>query len=97
MIRTARTLSAALALLAGTAATAACVAQTAAQPAQPDAPFTLASLGHGISAAIDNPAAKAARSGSNAGFFIGPNACSFGRYLGSGAHLVILPNWCFRA
>jgi cyclase len=75
MIRTARTLSVALALLAGTAATAACAAQTAAQPAQkPDAPFTLAPLGHGISAAIDNPAAKTARSGSNAGFLIGPNA-----------------------
>ena len=75
MIRTARTLSVALALLAGTAATAACAPETAAQPAQqPDAPFTVAPLGHGISAAIDNPAAKANRSGSNAGFLIGPNA-----------------------
>jgi cyclase len=75
MIRTARTLSVALALLAGTAATAASAAQTAAQPAQQsDTPFTLAPLGHGISAAIDNPAAKTDRSGSNAGFLIGPNA-----------------------
>ena len=70
MIRTARTLSIALALLAGTAA--ACAAQTTAQ--QADAPFTLAPLGHGISAAIDNPAAKTASSGSNAGFLIGSNA-----------------------
>jgi hypothetical protein len=23
--------------------------------------------------------------------------CCFQNYLGSGAHLVILPNWCFRA
>ena len=74
MIRTARTLSVALALLAGTAATAACAAQTAQTAQQPDAPFTLAPLGDGISAAIDNPAAKTDRSGSNAGFLIGPNA-----------------------
>jgi cyclase len=73
MIRTARTLTVALALLA--AAAAACAAQTVAHSTQQTAaPFTLAPLGHGISAAIDNPAAKAARSGSNAGFLIGPNA-----------------------
>jgi hypothetical protein len=24
-------------------------------------------------------------------------SCCFANYLGSGAHLVILPNWCFRA
>jgi cyclase len=68
MIPAARTLSITLALFAGTAITVICVAQ------QPDAPFTLMPLGHGISAAIDNPAAKAARSGSNAGFLIGPDS-----------------------
>jgi cyclase len=68
MIPTARTLSAVLALVAVAAATAVCAAQ------RPNAPFTLAPLGHGISAAIDNPAAERARSGSNAGFLIGPNA-----------------------
>lgn len=34
-------------------------------------PFTLHDLGHGVWAAIDNPAAKAAQSGANAGFVIG--------------------------
>ena len=39
--------------------------------AQTPAPFTLHDLGHGVWAAIDNPAAKAAQSGANAGFVIG--------------------------
>lgn len=39
--------------------------------AQTPAPFTLHDLGHGVWAAIDNPAAKAAQSGANAGFIIG--------------------------
>lgn len=38
---------------------------------QAPAPFTLHDLGNGAWAAIDNPAAKAARSGANAGFVIG--------------------------
>jgi glyoxylase-like metal-dependent hydrolase (beta-lactamase superfamily II) len=41
--------------------------------AQTPEPFTLHPLDHGVSVAIDNPAAKQARSGSNAGFIIGPN------------------------
>jgi cyclase len=41
---------------------------------QTPAPFTLRELGHGAWAAIDNPAAKAAESGSNAGFVIGPSS-----------------------
>lgn len=41
--------------------------------AQTPAPFTLHDLGNGAWAAIDNPAAKFAQSGSNAGFVIGPN------------------------
>lgn len=68
MIPVARNLSTALALLAGAIATAACAAQ------QSEAPFTLVPLGQSVSAALDNPAAKAARSGSNAGFLIGPDA-----------------------
>lgn len=40
---------------------------------QSSAPFTLQELGHGAWAAIDNPAAKADQSGSNAGFVIGPD------------------------
>lgn len=39
--------------------------------AQTPVAFTLHELGHGAWAAIDNPAAKAAQSGSNAGFVIG--------------------------
>ncbi|MHB8540818.1 MAG: MBL fold metallo-hydrolase [Candidatus Acidiferrales bacterium] len=39
--------------------------------AQVPAPFTLHDLGHGAWAGIDNPAAKSARSGANAGFVIG--------------------------
>jgi cyclase len=39
---------------------------------QTAAPFQLQDLGHGAWAAIDNPAAKAERAGSNAGFVIGP-------------------------
>ncbi len=51
------------------------IAALAHQQAQPPsvAPFTLHDLGHGDWAAIDNPAAKAARSGANAGFVIGPD------------------------
>ncbi len=45
------------------------LARTAAL-AQTPAPFTLHDLGHGAWAAIDNPAAKAAQSGANAGFVI---------------------------
>jgi len=41
--------------------------------AQTPEPFSLHPLDHGVSVAIDNPAAKQARSGSNAGFIIGPN------------------------
>jgi cyclase len=41
---------------------------------QTAAPFTLQELGHGAWAAIDNPAAKADRAGSNAGFVIGPDS-----------------------
>ena len=41
---------------------------------QTPAPFTLQELGHGAWAAINNPAAKAAEAGSNAGFVIGPNS-----------------------
>ena len=40
--------------------------------AQSPAPFNLIPLDHGAWAAIDNPAAKEAQSGSNAGFVIGP-------------------------
>lgn len=43
-------------------------------PCQTAAPFTLHDLGHGAWAAIDNPAAKADQSGSNAGFVIGPES-----------------------
>ncbi|MHB8754029.1 MAG: MBL fold metallo-hydrolase [Candidatus Acidiferrales bacterium] len=39
--------------------------------AQAPTPFTLHDLGHGAWAGIDNPAAKSARSGANAGFVIG--------------------------
>ncbi|MGH9731132.1 MAG: hypothetical protein ACRD4A_05475, partial [Candidatus Acidiferrales bacterium] len=39
--------------------------------AQAPSAFTLHDLGNGAWAAIDNPAAKAARSGANAGFVIG--------------------------
>ncbi|HXT86516.1 MAG TPA: MBL fold metallo-hydrolase [Verrucomicrobiae bacterium] len=39
--------------------------------AQTPASFTLHDLGHGVWAAIDNPAAKSAQSGANAGFIIG--------------------------
>jgi len=46
-------------------------AQQQAQPPASVAPFTLHDLGHDDWAAIDNPAAKAARSGANAGFVIG--------------------------
>lgn len=42
--------------------------------AQTPAPFTLHDLGQGVWAAIDNPAAKAAQSGANAGFIIGDDA-----------------------
>src|SRR5579864_2379455 len=42
-----------------------------AQPPASIAPFTLRDLGNGAWAATDNPAAKAARSGANAGFVIG--------------------------
>ncbi len=38
------------------------------------APFTLHEVGPGVWAAIDNPAAKAARSGANAGFVIGSDS-----------------------
>jgi glyoxylase-like metal-dependent hydrolase (beta-lactamase superfamily II) len=41
--------------------------------AQTPEPFTLRPLDHGVWVAIDNPAAKQARSGSNAGFIVGPN------------------------
>jgi glyoxylase-like metal-dependent hydrolase (beta-lactamase superfamily II) len=41
---------------------------------QTASPFTLQDLGHGAWAAIDNPAAKADQSGSNAGFVIGPES-----------------------
>jgi glyoxylase-like metal-dependent hydrolase (beta-lactamase superfamily II) len=41
-------------------------------PAQSPTPFNLVSLDHGTFAAIDNPAAKEAESGANAGFVIGP-------------------------
>jgi cyclase len=41
---------------------------------QTPAPFTLQELGHGAWTAIDNPAAKADRAGSNAGFVIGPES-----------------------
>jgi cyclase len=41
--------------------------------AQAPAAFTLHDLGNGAWAAIDNPAAKAGRSGANAGFVIGPD------------------------
>lgn len=40
---------------------------------QTAAPFTLQEVGHGDWAAVDNPAAKAEQSGSNAGFVIGPD------------------------
>jgi cyclase len=42
--------------------------------AQTPEPFTIHPLDHGVSVAIDNPAAKQARSGSNAGFIVGSNA-----------------------
>lgn len=42
-----------------------------AQAADTPPPFVLHDLGHGVWAAIDNPEAKAAQSGSNAGFVIG--------------------------
>lgn len=44
---------------------------THAQATDAPPPFILHDLGHGVWAAIDNPAAKAAQSGSNAGFVIG--------------------------
>jgi cyclase len=43
----------------------------AARAAENPAPFTLHEVAPGVWAAIDNPAAKAARSGANAGFIIG--------------------------
>lgn len=56
----------ALALLATAASSAVAQAQSSAP-----LPFTLHQVGPGVWAAIDNPAAKAARAGANAGFVIG--------------------------
>ncbi|MFZ0212145.1 MAG: MBL fold metallo-hydrolase [Candidatus Acidiferrales bacterium] len=47
------------------------VSMSVAAIADAPAPFALHDLGHGAWAAIDNPDAKAARSGANAGFVIG--------------------------
>lgn len=46
----------------------------AAAAADTPAPFTLHEIAPGVWAAIDNPAAKAARSGANAGFIIGSDS-----------------------
>jgi cyclase len=51
-----------------------CLAARAIGGAQAAEPFLLQPLDHGAWAAIDNPAAKSAESGSNAGFVIGSDA-----------------------
>lgn len=59
----------ALALFTAAAAAAGAHAQT-----NSAAPFTLHEVGPGVWAAIDNPAAKSARAGANAGFVIGTDS-----------------------
>lgn len=62
-------LIAALSLIA-----AAALPPCAAAQGDAPAPFILHQVGPGIWAAIDNPAAKSARSGANAGFIIGTDS-----------------------